>query len=154
MLNDLGLPTHLNGWPSSILHPQALKVQNFRSKFTEKFSDFSWKFFTLGSDFLQSTPPQSPLHLVMEKQEAVRLLTVSFRAFNFQSFQIKLSDTQRKELRNFSTVLYIPRLKISMAQKSFGYGRGGRFWNNLVDEVKDARTCSAFKGILCKRIQQ
>ena len=48
---------------------------------------------------------------------------------------LKLSDTQSKELRNSSTDLYIPHLRTSMGQKSFGY-RGVRFWKNLVDEAK------------------
>ena len=52
---------------------------------------------------------------------------------------LKLSDTKSKELRNFSTDFYIPRLRTSMDQKSFGY-RGVRFWNDLIDEAKGAST--------------
>ena len=56
-------------------------------------------------------------------------------------------------LRNSSTDLYIPRLRTSMGQKSFGY-RGVRFWNNLIDEAIEAKTYFAFKRILSKRIKQ
>ena len=65
----------------------------------------------------------------------------------------KLSDTESRELRNSSTDLHIPPLKTSMGQKSFGY-RGVRFWNNLIDEAKEARTFFALKRILHKRIKQ
>ena len=60
----------------------------------------------------------------------------------------KLSDIQSKELHNSSTGLYIPRLRTSVGQKSFGY-RGVRLWNNLVDEAKEATTFLVFKRILC-----
>ena len=63
---------------------------------------------------------------------------------------LKLSDTQSKELRNSSTDLYIPRLKTSKGQKSFGV----RVWNNLTDEAKEARTYLVFKRIFCERIKQ
>ena len=66
---------------------------------------------------------------------------------------LKLSSTQCRELRNSSTDLYIPRLRTSMGQKSFGY-RGVRFWNNLIDEAIEAKTYFAFKRILSKRIKQ
>ena len=66
---------------------------------------------------------------------------------------LKLSDTKSKELRNFSTDLYIPWLRTSMGQKSFGY-RGVHFWNDLIDEAKGATTYLAFKRILFKGIKQ
>ena len=66
---------------------------------------------------------------------------------------LKLSDTESKELRNFSTELYIPCLKISMGQNGIGYG-GLRVRNKLKDEAKGARTYLAFKRMLCKRIKQ
>ena len=66
---------------------------------------------------------------------------------------LKLSDTKSKELRNFSTDLYIPRLRTSMGQKSFRY-RGVSFWNGLIDEAKRDTTYMAFKRILVKGIKQ
>ena len=65
---------------------------------------------------------------------------------------LKLSDTQSKELRNLSIDLYLPRLRASMCQKSFGY-RGVRFWNKPVDEAKGAKTYLTFKRMLWKRIK-
>ena len=66
---------------------------------------------------------------------------------------LKLSNTQCRGLRNSSTDLYIPRLRTSVGQKSFGY-RGVRFWNNLIDEATEAKTYFAFKRILGKRTKQ
>ena len=66
---------------------------------------------------------------------------------------LKLSNTQCRELRNSCTDLYIPCLRTSMGQKSFRY-RGVRFWYNLIDEAKEAKTYFAFKRILSKRIKQ
>ena len=67
----------------------------------------------------------------------------------------KLSNTQCTELRNSSTDLHIPRLRTSMDQKSLGYrGVGVRFWNNLIDEAKEARKYFAFKRVLSKRLKQ
>ena len=63
---------------------------------------------------------------------------------------LKLSNTQCRELRSSSTDLYIPRLRTTMGQKSFGY-RGVHFWNNLIDEAKEAKTYFSFKRILSKR---
>ena len=65
----------------------------------------------------------------------------------------KLLNAQRRELRNSSTGLYIPRLRTSMGQKNFGY-RGVGFWSNPIDEAKEAKTYFAYKRILGKRIKQ
>ena len=62
---------------------------------------------------------------------------------------LKLSDTERSEQYNFSTVLYTFRLRTSMGQKSFEH-RGVRFWNDQLDKAKGARTYLAFKRFLCK----
>ena len=62
---------------------------------------------------------------------------------------LKVSDTQSKELRNFSTDLYIPRIRISKGQKSFRY-RGVRRWNDLTVAAKRARTYLAFKEYVAK----
>ena len=73
--------------------------------------------------------------------------------FYMKEMFLKLSDTQSRELRISSTDLYIPGLRNSMGQKSFGY-RGVRLLNKLIDEAKGARTYLAFKRILCKIIKQ
>ena len=89
----------------------------------------------------------------------VRVYVIVYKALHIEAppymteLFLKLSDTQCRELRNSSTDIYIPRLKTSMGQKSFGY-RGVRFWNNLIDEAKEAKTYFAFKRILSKRIKQ
>ena len=92
-------------------------------------------------------------------EQLIKLEIVSCKALHNEAppyineLFFKLSNTQCRELRNSSTDLYIPRLRTSMGQKSFGY-RGVRFRKNLIDEAKEAKTYFTFKRILSKRIKQ
>ena len=65
--------------------------------------------------------------LTIEKLIELEAVKVVYKALHneapphMKELFLKLSDTQSKELRNSSTDLYIPPLKTSMGQKSFGY---------------------------------
>ena len=97
--------------------------------------------------------------LTIEQQIELETVKVVYKALHneappyMKELFLKLSNTQCRELRNSSTDLYIPRLRTTMGQKSFGYG-GVCFWNNLIDEAKEAKTYFALKRILSKRIKQ
>ena len=117
----------------------------------------------INSCFDRCTPSEQLIQqlgwLTIEQLIELEAVKVVYKALHneappyMEELFLKLSNTQCRELRNSPTDLYIPRLRTSMGQKSFGY-RGVHFWNNLIDEAKEAKTYFAFKRILSKRIKQ
>ena len=59
----------------------------------------------------------------------------------------RLSETCARQLRNTSTDLYVPLLKIACGKKCFSY-RGAKLWNDLNRESKMANTFTQFKSSL------
>ena len=60
----------------------------------------------------------------------------------------KLSDLDKRELRNTKTDLAVPHCKSAFGQKCFSY-KGAKLWNDLSTKVKSSKTYEVFKKRIC-----
>ena len=58
----------------------------------------------------------------------------------------KLSDLDKRELRNTKTDLAVPHRKSAFGQKCFSY-KGAKLWNDLSTKVKSSKTYEVFKNV-------
>ena len=60
----------------------------------------------------------------------------------------KLSDLDKRDLRNTKTDLAVPHCKSAFGQKCISY-KGAKLWNDLSTKVKSSKTYEVFKKRVC-----